>query len=204
MQFKRNPVIWVVIIGAILLYSQYEGSLFGSFDSAKIRRPSLLSGADIGGPFALTDHTGRAVTDEDFRGRHMLVYFGYSYCPDICPTDLLMMTEAIAALADKAAMVQPIFVTIDPARDTVEKLAGYLPHFDERLIGLTGTEEQVASAARAYRVFYEKAPDGDSPTDYLMEHSTYIYLMGPEGEFLAHFDQSRRPEVITKTIRQFL
>jgi protein SCO1/2 len=143
------------------------------------------SAVPIGGPFTLTDHTGKSVTDADFRGKYMLIYFGYTYCPDVCPTELGVMTQALDRLGPKSEQVQPIFITIDPDRDTVAHMKDYVSLFHPRLVGLTGTPEQVREAARAYRVYYAKAPQKDGKADdYLMDHSSFIYLMGPDGTFV--------------------
>lgn len=143
------------------------------------------SAVPIGGPFTLTDHTGKSVTDADFRGKYMLIYFGYTYCPDVCPTELGVMTQALDQLGPKSEQVQPIFITIDPDRDTVAHMKDYVSLFHPRLVGLTGTPEQVREAARAYRVYYAKAPQKDGKADdYLMDHSSFIYLMGPDGKFV--------------------
>jgi protein SCO1/2 len=152
----------------------------------------------VGGPFTLTDQHGKRVADADFRGRFMLVYFGYSFCPDVCPTDLAAMAAAIDRLGPEGDRVQPIFITIDPERDTVERLAEYAPLFHPRLIALTGAREEIAQAARAYRVYYEKA--GEAP-DYLMNHSGIVYLMDPDGRFLTHFPQGTPPEEMALKIR---
>ncbi|AWU93212.1 SCO family protein [Azospirillum ramasamyi] len=139
----------------------------------------------IGGPFTLTDNHGRTVTDADFRGKYMLIYFGYTYCPDVCPTELGVMTQVVDQLGPKAERIQPVFITVDPDRDTVAHINDYVGLFHPRLVGLTGTEEQVREAARAYRVYYAKAPMKDGkPEDYLMDHSSFIYLMGPDGKFV--------------------
>lgn len=139
----------------------------------------------IGGPFTLTDQTGRTVTDADYRGKYLLVYFGYTYCPDVCPTELGAMARAVDLLGVQGDKVQPLFISVDPERDTVAHLKEYVPLFHPRLAGLTGTPEQVKAAARAYRVYYAKAPQKDAgPDEYLMDHSSFIYLMGPDGRFL--------------------
>ena len=147
-------------------------------------------GVKIGGPFSLVDHLGRAVTDRDFRGRFMLIFFGYTFCPDICPTELQTVADAIDRMGPAGGKVQPIFISVDPERDTVAVLKDYVPNFHPRLAGLTGTKEQVAAVARAYRVFYrkERAPGsrvGDADADYLMSHSSFIYLVGPDGRLRA-------------------
>jgi protein SCO1/2 len=143
------------------------------------------SAVSIGGPFAMTDHHGKAVTDTDYRGKYLLIYFGYTYCPDVCPTELGTMAKALDLLGPRADRVQPLFITVDPERDTATHLNDYVGLFHPRLVGLTGTAEQVRDTARAYRVYYAKAPQKDGkPEDYLMDHSSFLYLMGPDGGFI--------------------
>jgi cytochrome oxidase Cu insertion factor (SCO1/SenC/PrrC family) len=154
----------------------------------------------VGGPFTLTDQHGQEVTEQDFAGRYMLIYFGYTYCPDFCPMSLSNMTQALDMLPpEEAEQVVPILITVDPERDTVEQLAEYAPLFHPRLVALTGTPEQTKEAAKAYRVYFSKAGNGDG-SDYLMDHSTFIYLMGPEGEYVRHFSHSATPEEIAAGI----
>ena len=158
----------------------------------------------VGGPFTLTDHTGQPVSDTDFRGRHMLVYFGFTFCPDICPTELGTMTRAIAALGPAGESVVPLLITIDPGRDTPEALADYVRLFDERLIGLTGTEEEIAAVADAYRVYYARAPGSDDPQTYMMDHSAFIYLMGPDGQNLTVFPQGVAPDRMAEALASII
>jgi len=141
----------------------------------------------VGGPFTLTDQAGKTVTDKDFRGRYMLVFFGYTHCPDICPAGLQLISAALDKIGSKADKVTPIFVSVDPQRDTPETLATYVKNFNDRIVGLTGTPEQVAAIAKAYRVFYEKTPNENDPSSYGMNHTSIIYLMGPDGEYVSHF-----------------
>lgn len=140
----------------------------------------------IGGPFNLVDQHGQAVSDADFRGQYMLVYFGYTYCPDVCPTELQTMSQAVDQLGDEGKKVTPVFITIDPERDTVEQLAAYAEHFHPRLVALTGSAEQIAAAAKAYRVYYGKV-ESEGATEYLMDHSSIVYFMDADGRFLTHF-----------------
>ena len=140
----------------------------------------------VGGPFSLTDQNGKRVTEKDFLGKYMLVFFGYTYCPDVCPTELQVMMAALDTLGTDAGRIQPVFVSIDPERDKPEVLKAYVGNFGPRLIGLTGTPEEVAAAAKAYRVYYAKAGNASASTDYLMDHSSIIYLMGPDGHFVKH------------------
>jgi protein SCO1/2 len=153
---------------------------------------SVPGGVSVGGPFQLVDDHARAVTEASYRGRFMLIYFGYTTCPDICPTELQTVSAALDRLGPEAARIAPLFITVDPERDTVETLAGYVKLFDERLVGLTGSTAQIAAAARAFRVYYAKATPKGSTT-YLMDHSSFLYLMGPDGKFQALFRQGMTP-----------
>ncbi len=157
----------------------------------------------LGGPFTLVDHTGRTVTQADFGGKLKLIYFGYTYCPDVCPTELSTIAAVMDRLGPDAERVQPLFISIDPARDTVPHMAGYVALFHPRLVGLTGTAEQVATAARAYRVYYAKAPNGGE-TDYLMDHSSFVYLTGPDGTVKTIFPAKTTPETMADGIRKTL
>lgn len=142
----------------------------------------------IGGPFSLVDHTGAQVTEQTYLGKYLLVYFGYTYCPDVCPTSLGTLVEAMSKLsAGKAAKIVPIMITIDPERDTKERLAEFVPAFHPALIGLTGSVEEVTKAAKAYRVYFAKVKAEDPNLGYLVDHSALLYLMGPDGKFVRHF-----------------
>ncbi|MEE4318063.1 MAG: SCO family protein [Erythrobacter sp.] len=147
-----------------------------------------LAGADIGGDFALTSSTGETVRWSDFAGKYRVVYFGYAFCPDICPTDMQRVAQGLKVLKaddpDKAAKTQPIFITIDPERDTPEVVGEFAAAFSPDIIGLTGTPEQIAAAAKAFRVFYAKGEPVEGG-GYLVDHSNIVYLFGPEGEPLA-------------------
>jgi protein SCO1/2 len=147
---------------------------------------SMVGEALVGGPFTMTDQDGRRVTEKDFLGRYMLVFFGFTYCPDVCPTELQVMTAALAELGSKADDIQPVLVSIDPQRDTPEILKAYVANFSPRLMGLTGSAEDVAAMAKVFRVYYQKVK-GPSDADYTMDHSSIIYLMGPDGKFRKHF-----------------
>jgi protein SCO1/2 len=141
--------------------------------------------AQIGGSFALTDATGKAVSDTDFRGRVMMVFFGFTHCPDMCPTTMAAYTKLLSQIDEaKAAQVAPIFISVDPERDTPEVIAKYLANFDKRIIGLTGTLEQVKQAAGVYRAYYAKATGATTANDYMVDHSGYVYLMGKDGVFI--------------------
>ena len=163
----------------------------------------LVAPIDVGGPFALTDQKGVLRRSEEFRGKLMLVYFGYTFCPDACPTALQDMTQALDLLGAKADDVQPIFITIDPERDTAAQMKLYAGNFHPRLIALTGTPDEIAAAARAYRVFYRKVTGGNA-TEYLMDHSGLIYLMGRDGRYISHFRPGATPQEMAAAIAAHL
>ncbi|ABS61637.1 Classical-complement-pathway C3/C5 convertase [Parvibaculum lavamentivorans DS-1] len=197
---SRNGLIALIVgifvaIGLGLLISEV------AIDMAEGEKPVASSGeARVGGPFTLVDQTGKTVTEADFRGRYMLIYFGFTFCPDVCPTELAIMAAALDALGDDAEKVQPIFITVDPERDTPEVMARYVPLFHPRLIGLTGSPEQIAEVANAYHVFYRKAEDESSSQDYTMDHSSIVFLMGPDGEYLKLFPPATAPEKMAADI----
>lgn len=198
---KMLKTIRWLAIGGILGLGAAWGVHF--WREGNVPDPSSLAAAAIGGPFELVDHTGAVRRDEAFRGRYMLIYFGFTYCPDACPTALLAMAEALDRVGPLAARVQPILITVDPDRDTPQQLASYVAAVDERLIGLTGTHAQIAAVARAYRVFYRKVtPPGMS--DYLVDHTSLVYLMDPDGKFLAHFSHETPPERMAETLRRLV
>lgn len=143
--------------------------------------------AGIGGPFTLVDGDGRTVTDQDFRGKWMLIYFGYTFCPDVCPTSLSVVASALDKLEPaQLDKVVPILISVDPARDTPAVIKDYAASFHPRLVGLTGSEEQVAAAKKAFKVYAARAKGGDDES-YTVDHSSILYLMGPDGRFVAHF-----------------
>ena len=146
---------------------------------------AILSGASIGGPFRLVDQNGRVVTERSYAGKYMLVYFGYTFCPDVCPTTLTQVAAALDTLGPKADRIQPVFITVDPRRDTPAAMRAYAAAFTPRLVGLTGTPEQIAAVAHEYRVYYAEHRTGPGADDYTMDHSSLLYLMGPDGQFVA-------------------
>jgi cytochrome oxidase Cu insertion factor (SCO1/SenC/PrrC family) len=153
----------------------------------------------VGGPFALVDHTGRRRTDADFRGKLLLVYFGFTYCPDICPTDLQAIGLALDRLGGAGDVVQPLFVTLDPERDTPAHLADYVPLFHPRLVGLSGDVSAIRQAARAYKVYYAKV--ATAADDYTIDHSGFIYLMDRAGQYLGFFPPGTPPDRMADVIR---
>lgn len=168
-------------------------ALWRALDPADLPAPRVTGEAAIVNAYTLTDHTGRTVTPDAYAGRWQLVFFGFTYCPDICPTTLAYMASVMDLLGPEADRVAPIFVTVDPARDTVEVMAQYVAAFHPRLIGLTGSDAQTAEAAENFRVWYERAEDAAAPEGYRMAHSGYIYLMRPDGRFEAVFREGDQP-----------
>ncbi len=154
----------------------------------------------IGGPFELVDHKGKTVTESNYSGNYLLVFFGYTYCPDVCPTELQVIGGAMDLLGEAGAKVRPLMVTIDPERDTVAAMADYMSNFHPSLTGLTGSLEQVKAAAKAYRVYYSKNPP-DEDGDYFMDHTSFVYLMGPDGKYLHHFSPMSTPEDMAEKVR---
>ncbi len=192
-------VALVMLAGAALWVVNQELERRGQGSLSRV-----ASAVAVGGPFELVDHNGAAVTDRSFGDRNLLIFFGYTYCPDVCPTELARMASALEKLGDEdMAMVQPLFVTIDPERDTPESMAGYVEQFHPNIVGLTGSEEQIAQVARAYRVYYAKV-DIDDPDYYLMDHSTFTYLMAPDGSNIAVFPYDTAPDEMAGAIRAAL
>jgi protein SCO1/2 len=177
-----------VLLGAFACVTLYGLGAFATLTS------DMWSGSgntgQIGGPFVLTASDGTVVTDRTFRCRWMLVYFGYTHCPEVCPTTLLSVAKTLEELGPLAANVQPIFVTLDPERDTPEVIGEFTRAFDSRIIGLTGKTAEPAAAAKEYRVFFRKMVSNDG-RDYFLEHSSYIYLMNPNGGYVTLFSHEQ-------------
>ena len=162
-----------------------------------------VAGPAVGGAFTLENSNGQTVTDRTFRGKYMLVYFGYTYCPDVCPATLNTMTAAMDKLGASATAVQPIFITVDPARDTVPQMKSYAANFTPRLLALTGTPAEIAAAAKAYRVYFQPVK-GEGADDYSVDHSAFVYLMGRDGRYLAHFAPDIGADQMAAAIKKYL
>lgn len=171
-----------------------------------VTQPALFQ-PPIGGPFALADVNGKRVTEADFEGRYRLIYFGYTYCPDVCPTELIEMTHALEAFAleapEAAERVTPIFITVDPSRDTPAALRAYMAHFHPRFVALSGSEAEIAAAAQGFKVTYRKIP-GEDGQDYLMDHTAYVFLMGPEGRYVTHFTAQEDTAAMTRQLARLV
>ena len=149
----------------------------------------------VGGSYSLTDHNGNSVTDKSFSDKFKIIYFGYTFCPDICPTGMAVISQALDLLGNKAKRIKPIFITVDPKRDNVEIMAEYHNHFHPSFSNLTGTLDQIRRVAKLYRVYYKKS-DASEAENYLMDHSSIMYVLSPEGEYINHFGPQITPEQI--------
>lgn len=193
-RFILIPLLLVIVGGSIVLGYQY-------FMKSAQGTPA---GAAIGGDFTLSDLVGKPVTNDDFKGSYRLVYFGFTTCPAICPTGLNSMGAALADLGQDAQKIVPMFITFDPERDTPERLREYMSNFDPRFVALTGTNEQIKAAAAVYKVYYAKVENAKSPKDYMMDHSSYVYLMDQDGRYLAHFSSNTPVPDMVKTLRAYV
>ena len=166
----------------------------------RAQRPS----DDIGGPFALVAGNGQRLTDQDLRGKWLLVYFGYTHCPDICPATLIEISQTLKLLGPLADEVEPLFITIDPERDTAAEVAAFVEEFDTRIIGLSGTSAQIAVVAKEYHVYYAKNAAATAGGEaYLMEHTAFVYVMGPDGKYVTLFSplQGQTPDNMAARLR---
>jgi protein SCO1/2 len=199
----KNPAVRIIAFAALVLavavvvlaYTPWGQSLW----QGQVARE--MGAAAIGGPFQLTDQNGKPRSDADFRGRYTLVFFGYTNCPDVCPTTLQTLTDAMTDLGPKADKVTPVFITVDPERDTAKALKDYAANFTPRLVMLTGSPADIAAVAKEYRVYYAKAGEGPN---YAMDHTALIYLMGPDGTYVTHYAPQATADDIAKDLSQRL
>jgi len=198
----RHPLVRAIALGALLLsiasivlvYTPWGRSLWtGSVE---------VVSAGIGGPFQLTDQNGKPRSDVDFRGQYLLVFFGYSNCPDTCPITLQHMTDALDKLGPKAERITPIFITVDPKRDTAAKLKAYAANFHPRFVALTGSVAEIDAVAKEYKVYYGKP--GEEPDDQALDHSALIYLIDPDGHYLTNFAPQTSGDDIANDLRKRL
>jgi protein SCO1/2 len=198
---QRRFVLVGVLLGGLVILAAGAFLGLGLRETPKGAAGTLLASA-IGGPFRLVDQNGKTVTDADLKGKWSLIYFGYTHCPDACPTTLNEIAIALDDLGPKRDAVRPVFITVDPERDTPEVLKSYVTSFDAPILALTGTPEAVAQAAKDYRVYYAKHPEPGG--DYSMDHSSVIYVMDPEGRFTATFTPESSPEDIAARLKKLL
>jgi cytochrome oxidase Cu insertion factor (SCO1/SenC/PrrC family) len=191
--------IWFVL--ACTLFSAPVAAEENAGPSPQELIEGLLSGrAPVGGPFELTDQTGRRRTDADFHGKLVVLYFGYTYCPDVCPTELQSISLALDKLGKATEAVQPLFITVDPERDTPARLAEYVSSFHPRLIGLTGSVAEIRKTAIAYRTFFAKN-SATTPGEYSVDHTGFIYLVGKDGRYRGFLPPGASPDAIADAIR---
>jgi len=194
------PVLAVVVVVAAVAAAVVWR--IGDVSSQSTTETQATSPGDFDGSFSLTDQYGMRRTDKDFRKKYMLVFFGYTYCPDVCPTTLAIEAEALDKIGPRASRIVPIFISVDPKRDTATKLKAYLSSFDANspsprinFVGLTGTDEEIAQAAKSYRVYYRAHLDGRvDGAEYSIDHTGDIYLMDPDGKFVAYYSQGILPD----------
>jgi len=189
------PIVGAFLGGLALVFGVILLVTYGPLRSA-------TQAVEIGGPFRLSDQDGHVVSDQDFKGKPFLVFFGFTHCPDVCPTTLFDVSEVLRKLGPDADRVGAIYVTVDPERDTTAALKDYMSSFDPHLRGLTGDADAIQAIAKAYRVYYKKVPLQDG--DYTMDHTAIVYLMGKDGHFIAPFSLKRTPEVAAADLRKYL
>ncbi len=195
--------VWLICISLWLALTPLRAQDVPARSPAEIMDILMWNREPVGGPFELIDHSGRTRTEQDFRGRLMLVYFGFTYCPDVCPTDLQAIGLAMDKLGADSANVQPLFVTVDPERDTPAHLAEYVKLFHPRLIGLTGSAEAIRKAADAYKVYYARV-DLNKDAGYTVDHTAFIYLMDRDGDYLGFFPPGTSADRMVEIIRPHL
>jgi protein SCO1/2 len=201
-----HEVVGLVAAGALWQLGSRPAQTAAVADATPVEKAEP---ADFGGPFSLVDQNGMRRTDAEFRGKYMLIFFGYTYCPDVCPTTLAVEAEALNMIGERAKNVVPIFITVDPKRDTPEKLKMYLSAFDglstshPGFVGLTGTDEEIEKVADAYEVYYMAHLDGrfGGEEGYSVDHSGNVYLMSPEGKFVAYYSQGISPDELATDLR---
>ena len=198
---RRQEPIRLSTLGLLILSTIVFTSALVSSD---LLGRSATSDVTIGGPFTLSAPDGKTVTDQTYRGKWLLVYFGYTFCPNSCPTTLLEIATALKQLGPDAARVQPLFITVDPQRDTPEVMQQYTQSFDPRIIGLTGTSEEIAAVAQEYGAYYVRHRTSPGGNDYVMDHSTYLYVLNPEGKYVRAFDSGTSADRISDELRKLL
>jgi len=198
---SRRFVLAAVLLGGLVILGAGALLVLAHRDTPRGAAGTLLA-STIGGPFRLVDQNGKTVTDADLKGKWSLVYFGYTHCPDACPTALNDIAIALDQLGPKREAVRSVFITVDPERDTPGVLKEYVTSFDAPILALSGSPEEIARAAKAYRVYYAKHPEPGG--DYSMDHSSVIYVMDPEGRFTASFTHQSTPEEIAERLKKLL
>ena len=199
----RALLVLSTAAGFLLVTAALQAQDRSERSAAELMDAVMWGKEPIGGPFDLIDQAGKRRTDADFRGKFLLLYFGFTYCPDVCPTDLVAMGLALDQLGAAGGAVQPLFITVDPERDTPEHLAQYVPFFHPRLIGLTGSADQIRKVANAYRAYFAKVAISGG-AEYTVDHSSFIYLMDGSGRYLGFFPPGSSAERMAEIIRPHL
>lgn len=194
-------VLTGLVVGAVAALAVFPEARARLMPSAGVK---VMGQALIGGPFTLTDHTGKRVTDQDFRGRNMLVFFGFTLCPDVCPSALQVVSAALDKLGPKADRFVPVLISVDPEHDTPAQLASYVQSFHPRLVGLTGTPAETEAVVKAYRVYVRKVSDPKSTAGYTIDHTSLIYVMGPDGAYRTHFTHTTNADAMAERLAKLL
>jgi protein SCO1 len=198
---RRHRLVELCIVRPLILLSVWSAcTLIIGEPPPRADTPAVT----IGGPFTLSTTDGATVTDQTYRGKWLLVYFGYTSCPNSCPTMLLEVAGALNKLGPDAAQIQPLFITVDPERDTREVMRQYIGSFDRRILGLTGAPAQIAAAAKEYGAYYVRHRTGAGAGDYVIDHSTYLYVMDPQGKFVRAFDGGTSGDRIADALRELI
>jgi protein SCO1/2 len=202
---KSKPLIILLIISVIIIFASIF-VIFKYYPTLKKKNYGVVrvgQEAKIGGDFVLVDPEGNTVDSQKFRGKIMLVYFGFTFCPDICPATLHVMSEILAALDKDADKVQGVFITVDPERDTKENLGSYLKHFHNNMIALTGNKEEIDKVAKKYKLYYAKTKEAKDD-DYMINHSSFIYVMGKDGKYITNFTHHMSLEAMVEEIKKHI
>ncbi len=194
---KKILISWVVCVLGLVALLVWLGSDF-------TKRNKTSEGPPIQAEFVLQGGDGKLVRASDLRGKYLLVYFGFTHCPDICPTTLLLMNNALTQLGKKSSQIQPIFISVDPKRDTPKLAADYARHFSPSILGLSGTPEQVKQAADSFKVYYSEVKEENSAVDYVVDHSGFIYLMGPDGAYVGHFPSTISEAELSQELTRYV
>lgn len=196
-----------VLIPYLLLVAALAGGVlwYQSEQVPQLGRVVSTGQLDVGGPFRLTDQNGQPRSDTDFRGKYMLIYFGYSFCPDVCPTTLAVMSEALSKMGSDAKRIVPVFITTDPERDTPKVLKDYMAAFGPEFVGLTGSVAEIREVEKKFRVYAKKQPlesQNAKPAGYGVDHSNVLYLVGPDGKTVSYYTEAMPPDELAKDLKK--